>query len=73
MLVRYIIKESLDINSPLNENQKLEKVYWLLEKVGLYDKNLRRAQDLDLWLRAINLNYKFFIIDKPLIFYKRSN
>ena len=44
-----------------------------LEKVGLYDKNLRRAQDLDLWLRAINLNYKFFIIDKPLIFYKRSN
>ena len=44
-----------------------------LENVGLYDKNLKRAQDLDLWLRAINLNYKFFIINKPLIFYKKSN
>ena len=43
-----------------------------MDKVGLYDHSLKRAQDLDLWLRAINLNYKFFIIDKPLIFYKKS-
>ena len=44
-----------------------------LENVGLYDESLKRAQDLDLWLRAINLKYKFFIINKPLIFYKKSN
>ena len=42
MLVRDIIKESLDINSTLNENQKLEKVYWLLEKVGLSSEQSNR-------------------------------
>ena len=35
MLVKDIIKESLDINSSLNESEKMEKVYWLLDKVGL--------------------------------------
>ena len=35
MLVKDIVKESLDINTNINENQKLEKVYWLLGKVGL--------------------------------------
>ena len=42
MLVRDIIKESLDINSTLNENQKLEKVYWLLKKVGLSSEQSNR-------------------------------
>ena len=35
MLVKDIIKESLDINSVLTESQKMEKVFWLLDKVGL--------------------------------------
>ena len=35
MLVKDIIKESLDINSSLNESDKMEKVHWLLDKVGL--------------------------------------
>ena len=35
MLVKDIIKESLDINSSLNESEKMEKVLWLLDKVGL--------------------------------------
>ena len=35
MLVKDIIKESLDINSGLNESEKMEKVHWLLDKVGL--------------------------------------
>ena len=35
MLVKDIIKESLDINSTLTENEKIEKVHWLLDKVGL--------------------------------------
>ena len=35
MLVKDIVKESLDINSTLTENQKIEKVHWLLDKVGL--------------------------------------
>jgi len=35
MLVKDIVKESLDINSTLTENEKIEKVYWLIDKVGL--------------------------------------
>ena len=35
MLVKDIVKESLDINSTLTENEKIEKVHWLLDKVGL--------------------------------------
>jgi peptide/nickel transport system ATP-binding protein len=42
MLVRDIIKESLDINSNLNETQKMEKVYWLLKKVGLSSEQSNR-------------------------------
>tara|TARA_B110000008_G_scaffold184534_1_gene183404 strand:- start:1178 stop:2050 length:873 start_codon:yes stop_codon:yes gene_type:complete len=42
MLVRDIIKESLDINSNLNEVQKMEKVYWLLDKVGLSSEQSNR-------------------------------
>ncbi len=42
MLVRDIIKESLDINSSLNENQKIEKVFWLLDKVGLSSEQSNR-------------------------------
>ena len=35
MLVKDIVKESLDINSTLTEYEKIEKVHWLLDKVGL--------------------------------------
>ena len=35
MLVKDIVKESLDINSTLTENEKIEKVHWLIDKVGL--------------------------------------
>jgi ABC-type oligopeptide transport system ATPase subunit len=35
MLVKDIVKESLDINSTLTESEKIEKVHWLLDKVGL--------------------------------------
>ena len=42
MLVKDIIKESLDINSILTESQKMEKVFWLLEKVGLSSEQSSR-------------------------------
>ena len=42
MLVRDIIKESLDINSNLTETQKMEKIYWLLDKVGLSSEQSNR-------------------------------
>lgn len=35
MLVKDIVKESLDINTSLTESEKMEKVFWLLDKVGL--------------------------------------
>jgi ABC-type oligopeptide transport system ATPase subunit len=42
MLVKDIIKESLDINSVLTESQKMEKVFWLLDKVGLSSEQSNR-------------------------------
>ena len=42
MLVKDIIKESLDINSNLNEAQKMEKIFWLLDKVGLSSEQSNR-------------------------------
>ena len=42
MLVKDIIKETLDINSNLNEAQKMEKIYWLLDKVGLSSEQSNR-------------------------------
>ena len=42
MLVKDIIKESLDINTDLNDNQKIEKIYWLLDKVGLSSEQSNR-------------------------------
>jgi ABC-type oligopeptide transport system ATPase subunit len=42
MLVKDIIKEPLDINDDLSKNQKLEKIQWLLEKVGLSKEQSNR-------------------------------
>ena len=42
MLVKDIIKESLDINSTLSESEKLDKVFWLLDKVGLSSEQSNR-------------------------------
>ena len=42
MLVKDIIKESLDINSRLSESEKLDKVFWLLDKVGLSSEQSNR-------------------------------
>ena len=42
MLVKDIIKESLDINSTYNEKEKLDKVFWLLDKVGLSSEQSNR-------------------------------
>ena len=42
MLVKDIIKESLDINSTLIESEKLDKVFWLLDKVGLSSEQSNR-------------------------------
>ena len=42
MLIKDIIKESLDINSVLTESQKMEKVFWLLGKVGLSSEQSSR-------------------------------
>jgi len=42
MLVKDIIKESLDINSVLNETEKMDKVFWLLDKVGLSSEQSNR-------------------------------
>jgi len=42
MLVKDIIKEPLDIHTKLSENEKEEKVLWLLNKVGLSSEQATR-------------------------------
>ena len=42
MIVQDIIKEPLDIHTSLNDNQKKEKVRWLMEKVGLSGEQAAR-------------------------------
>ena len=42
MIVQDIIKEPMDIHTSLNENQKKEKVRWLMEKVGLSGEQATR-------------------------------
>jgi len=42
MIVQDIIKEPMDIHTSLNENQKREKVQWLMKKVGLSGEQATR-------------------------------
>lgn len=41
--------------------------------VGLYDEELIRAQDQDLWLRGLLRKKKFHILDHDLIYFNQSN
>ena len=40
--------------------------------VGMYNKELKAAEDLDLWLRMIKKGFHFYNIQKPLIYYRKS-
>tara|TARA_B100000212_G_scaffold119733_1_gene89524 strand:+ start:13014 stop:13769 length:756 start_codon:yes stop_codon:yes gene_type:complete len=42
------------------------------KKYGLYDESFRRAQDYELWLRALRKGAKFGCLNKPLIYYNSS-
>jgi len=42
MLVKDIIQEPLDIHTNMSNSQKLEKVFWLLDKVGLSKEQANR-------------------------------
>lgn len=39
---------------------------------GMYKKDLSGAEDLDLWLRMIKKGYKFYNLQKPLLFYREN-
>ena len=39
---------------------------------GMYKKDLSGAEDLDLWLRMIKKGYKFYNLQKPLLFYREK-
>jgi len=42
------------------------------KKFGLYDETFLRAQDYELWLRALNKGAIFGCLNKPLIYYKTN-
>ncbi len=41
-----------------------------LEKVGVFDENLRWGEDADLWLRLARAGYAFGYLDEPLLQYR---
>ena len=42
-------------------------------KYGLYNETFRRAQDYELWLRALKKGARFGGLNKPLIYYNTNN
>ncbi|MBD2362805.1 glycosyltransferase family 2 protein [Anabaena minutissima FACHB-250] len=40
------------------------------DKVGLFDRSLKSAEDMDMWLR-IAANYQFAVVKEPLTFYRQ--
>ena len=45
-----------------------------VKAIGMYNSKLSKAEDLDLWLRMLKKGFKFFNIQKPLVFFRlKSN
>lgn len=63
------IKNTMRYNNPMIHPSIVIKKS-VLEELGGYDENLRKAQDLDLWLRAVDLGKVFYNIQEPLIRYR---
>lgn len=42
------------------------------EQVGLFDRSLKSAEDMDMWLR-LAANYQFAVVKEPLTFYRQHS
>jgi len=61
----------MDINVIAHPVVGMSKKFWTDDN-NRYDITKTPSEDLDLWKRSIN-NYKFYIIDDILLFYRRHN
>jgi hypothetical protein len=77
MNIKNNIKNHDDIGINLNKKHNViahpcvaySKKFWLNSN-NRYDINKVPAEDLDLWIKAFNNNYKFYICDEILLYYR---
>lgn len=66
-----IIKNISSKNIFFHPSVMIKKSFF--NKVGFYNENLRKGQDLELWIRGINLGAIYHNLNYPLIEYRYNN
>ena len=65
------IKSPRETGKTFASNSKLKANFF--SNYGLYNETFRRAQDYELWLRALKKGARFGALNKPLIYYNTNN
>ena len=71
--LNFKINQKIYLQNPLiHSSIMMRKNKLKSRKFYFYDKNLKRAQDYDLWLRKFN-NENLFVLNKKLTYYRNNN
>lgn len=66
------ITKAIHIHNPISHPTIMARKAFF-QSVGVYNVNLKRAEDYDLWFRAVSKNIGLYNIQKPLVCYRLSN